>query len=89
MDPHDAVTHALELPIAPSVRGPQSATSGAIITSNLVFGEWDRIFKNPMTTAAAIDRLVHHSVILEFDGPSIRAEEARKRNSRKDTLSPS
>ena len=39
-----------------------------LITSNLVFGEWDRIFKNPMTTAAAIDRLVHHSVILEFGG---------------------
>jgi DNA replication protein DnaC len=37
-----------------------------VITSNLVFGEWDRIFKNPMTTAAAIDRLVHHSTILEF-----------------------
>ncbi len=36
-----------------------------------------------MTTAAAIDRIVHHSVILEFDGPSIRAEEAKKR-SRKD-----
>jgi DNA replication protein DnaC len=54
-----------------------------IITSNLVFGEWDQIFKNPMTTAAAIDRIVHHSVILEFDGPSIRAEEAKKRN-RKD-----
>jgi DNA replication protein DnaC len=58
-----------------------------IITSNLVFGEWDRIFKNPMTTAAAIDRLVHHSVILEFDGPSIRAEEAKKRN-RKDPPQP-
>ncbi len=56
-----------------------------LITSNLLFGEWDRIFKNPMTTAAAIDRLVHHSVILEFDGPSIRAEEARKRNPKKDT----
>jgi DNA replication protein DnaC len=37
-----------------------------LITSNLVFSGWDRIFKNPMTTAAAIDRLVHHSVILEF-----------------------
>jgi DNA replication protein DnaC len=37
-----------------------------LITSNLVFSEWERIFKNPMTTAAAIDRLVHHSVILEF-----------------------
>jgi DNA replication protein DnaC len=46
-----------------------------IITSNLVFSEWDRIFKDPMTTAAAIDRLVHHSVILEMTGGSIRFEE--------------
>lgn len=43
-----------------------------LITSNLVFSQWDRIFKNPMTTAAAIDRLVHHSVILEFDVDSYR-----------------
>lgn len=50
-----------------------------VITSNLVFGEWDRIFKNPMTTAAAIDRLVHHSVILEFNGKSRRADEAHQR----------
>jgi DNA replication protein DnaC len=45
-----------------------------LITSNLVFSEWDRIFKNPMTTQAAIDRLVHHSVILEFDVPSFRTD---------------
>jgi DNA replication protein DnaC len=44
-----------------------------VITSNLVFGEWDRIFKNPMTTAAAIDRLVHDSVILEFSGAQMGA----------------
>jgi DNA replication protein DnaC len=50
-----------------------------IITSNLVFSEWDRIFKDPMTTAAAIDRLVHHAVIVEMTGPSIRNEEAKKR----------
>jgi DNA replication protein DnaC len=50
-----------------------------VITSNLLFSEWDRIFKDPMTTAAAIDRLVHHSVILEMTGPSIRNEEAKKR----------
>jgi len=43
-----------------------------LITSNLVFSQWDRIFQNPMTTAAVIDRLVHHSVILEFDVPSYR-----------------
>jgi DNA replication protein DnaC len=43
-----------------------------LITSNLVFSAWDQIFQNPMTTAAAIDRLVHHSVILEFDVASYR-----------------
>jgi DNA replication protein DnaC len=53
-----------------------------LITSNLVFSEWDRIFKNPMTTAAAIDRLVHHSVILEFNVPSFRTAAATKNASR-------
>ena len=51
-----------------------------IITSNLVFSEWDRIFKTPMATAAAIDRLVHHAAIIEIDRESVRAEEAKKRN---------
>jgi len=50
-----------------------------LITSNLVFSEWDRIFKNPMTTAAAIDRLVHHSVILEFNVPSYRTAGAKRK----------
>lgn len=43
-----------------------------MITSNLVFSQWDKIFKDPMTTMAAVDRLIHHSIILEFPGPSIR-----------------
>ncbi len=53
-----------------------------VITSNLVFSEWDQIFKNPLTTAAAIDRVVHHSLIIEFgkDVKSVRAEEAARRN---------
>ncbi len=50
-----------------------------IITSNLVFSQWDKIFKDPMTTAAAIDRVVHHSVILEMNGPSVRSEVAAQR----------
>lgn len=50
-----------------------------MITSNLVFSQWDQIFKDPMTTAAAIDRVVHHSVILELNVPSYRAETARQR----------
>ena len=49
------------------------------ITSNLVFSEWERIFANPMATAAAIDRVVHHSVILEFDVPSFRTNAAQQR----------
>jgi len=48
-----------------------------MITSNLVFSEWDKIFKDPMTTAAAIDRLVHHSIILELDGDSYRMQHAK------------
>jgi len=44
-----------------------------LISSNLVFSKWDQIFKDPMTTLAAVDRLVHHAVILEFDGDTHRA----------------
>lgn len=51
-----------------------------LISSNLVFSHWERIFGNPMATAAAIDRLVHHSVILEFDVPSFRTQGARRRS---------
>ena len=49
------------------------------ITSNLVFSEWEKVFANPMATGAAIDRIVHHSVILEFDLPSYRTNEAQNR----------
>jgi len=51
-----------------------------MITSNLVFSQWDKIFKDAVTTAAAIDRLVHHSIILELTGDSYRTEAAKKRN---------
>lgn len=50
-----------------------------LITSNLVFSQWDRIFKDAMTTAAAIDRVVHHALILELTGESYRGEKARSR----------
>jgi DNA replication protein DnaC len=57
--------------------------SSLMITSNLVFSKWDQIFKDPMTTAAAIDRVVHHSIILELNVPSYRAETAQKRKTPK------
>lgn len=50
-----------------------------VITSNLVFSQWDQIFKDPMTTMAAVDRLVHHATILEFTGDSVRASAAQQR----------
>ncbi len=48
-----------------------------MVTSNLVFSQWDRIFRDQMATAAAIDRLVHHAVVLEFDVPSYRTDRSR------------
>jgi len=50
-----------------------------VITTNLVFSKWDEIFKDPMTTAAAVDRIVHHSVIVELNLKSYRVEEAQQR----------
>ena len=43
---------------------------------HLLFTEWNRILKDPMTTAPAIDRLVHHAVTLDLTGTSVRADEA-------------
>ncbi len=50
-----------------------------LITSNLVFSKWDQIFKDAMTTAAAVDRVVHHAVILELAVDSYRARAAKER----------
>lgn len=49
-----------------------------LLTSNLAFSQWETIFKDAMTTAAAIDRLVHHCVIVELNIPSYRVEQAKK-----------
>ena len=49
-----------------------------LMTSNLLFSKWEAIFKDAMMTAAAIDRLVHHSVIIELNIPSYRVEHAKK-----------
>lgn len=50
-----------------------------MLTSNLVFSQWDQIFKDPMTTAAAVDRLVHHATIIELDCDSFRNAAAQQR----------
>jgi len=50
-----------------------------LVSSNLIFSKWDQIFKDPMTTMAAVDRLVHHAIILEFDGESRRVSRAKEK----------
>ncbi len=50
-----------------------------MLTSNLAFSKWESIFKDPMVTAAAINRLIHHSVILELNLSSYRMAEAKER----------
>lgn len=51
-----------------------------VVTSNLPFSQWDKVFKDEMTTMAAVDRLVHHAIVLELNGESYRAESARLKN---------
>lgn len=62
-------------------------TRSVIITSNLVFSQWDTIFKDPMTTRAAVDRLVHHATILELQ-ESYRQAEAKRRKKAQDEPPP-
>lgn len=54
-----------------------------VITSNLPFSQWDAVFKDTMTTMAAVDRLVHHSTVIELNGESYRAQSASRKNKRK------
>ena len=58
------------------------------ISSNLVFSEWEKVFADPMATAAALDRIVDHSVILEFGLPSYRTNAAQNRRTDKESDRP-
>lgn len=50
-----------------------------MISSNLVSSKWDQIFQDPMTTTPAVDRLVYHAVILEFNGESQRSPKNKQK----------
>ena len=67
-----------EMEVLFSLLADRYERGSVMITSNLAFSQWDKIFKDPMTTAAAIDRLVHHSVILELNLTSYRLEQSKK-----------
>lgn len=55
-----------------------------LLTSNLPFSKWELIFKDPMTTAAAIDRLIHHCIILELNLSSYRLEISKEKQKKED-----
>ncbi len=61
-----------------SLRSERYERGSVMLSSNLAFSGWDAIFKEAMTTAETIDRLVHHCVILALNVPSYRAEQAKK-----------
>jgi DNA replication protein DnaC len=68
-----------EMEVLFSLLAARYERGSTLVTSNLAFSKWELIFKDPMTTAAAIDRLVHHSVILELNLPSYRLEESKQK----------
>ena len=75
-----------EMEVLFSLLAERYERGSVLISSNLPFSKWEAIFKDPMTTAAAIDRLVHHSVILELNIPSYRMEQAKKTHKRAEEL---
>ena len=67
-----------EMEVLFSLLSERYERGSVMLSSNLAFSGWETIFKDAMMTAAAIDRLVHHCVILELNVPSYRAEQAKK-----------
>ncbi|MFT8319521.1 MAG: IS21-like element helper ATPase IstB [Bacillus sp. (in: firmicutes)] len=51
-------------------------TKSIIITTNLQFGQWNHVFGDPILTEAVIDRLIHHSHLIVFNGDSYRYKES-------------
>jgi DNA replication protein DnaC len=67
-----------EMEVLFSLLSERYERGSVMLSSNLAFSGWESIFKDAMMTAAAIDRLVHHCVIVELNVPSYRAEQAKK-----------
>lgn len=57
----------------------RSERKSMLFTTNLTYSEWDKVFINPMSTAAAVDRVIHNCETFNIGGPSWRSEEAMKR----------
>jgi DNA replication protein DnaC len=72
-----------EMEVLFSLLAERYERGSVLLSSNLPFSKWEQIFKDPMTTAAAIDRLIHHSVIIELNIPSYRLEAAKQNKNAK------
>jgi DNA replication protein DnaC len=58
-----------------------------LLTTNLPFSEWQKVFQGERMTAALLDRLTHHCEIFEMNGESYRFRESMKgktKNARKE-----
>jgi DNA replication protein DnaC len=64
----------------------RSERKSVLITTNLTYSEWDRVFINPLNTAAAVDRIIHKCETFNIKAPSWRSEEAKKRTRAKTSL---
>jgi DNA replication protein DnaC len=49
-----------------------------VLTSNQRFGQWGEVFGNPIIATAILDRLLHHSVVINIKGESYRLREKQK-----------
>ena len=52
--------------------------SSTIFTTNLTFSKWSEVFGDPVLTNALLDRLLHHSSILNINGPSYRLKDRKR-----------
>ena len=58
--------------------GARYERRSVLVTANQPFGQWDSVFPDPAMTVAAVDRLVHHAVILEMNVESYRRRAAEQ-----------
>ena len=74
-----AVIAAVEaMPVGPAFH--EEAGIGFTSQNNAkAASRWESIFASPMATAAAIVRVIHHSIIMEFDVPSYRTDAVQHR----------
>lgn len=57
----------------------RSERRSLVITTNLTYSEWDKVFLNPLTTSAAVERIVANCETFHIQGPSWRKEMAKKK----------